>query len=253
MSSEIVKLQNISKWFYLFSQKASLAHILLGSLLSKEKFFALKGINLSLCKGDSVALIGKNGAGKTLLMKIISGMVHPSSGLLMVKESVAPIFGYAAAFHPELSGRDNIFLYGSLLGIRRSLIKKCFNEIVCFSEINEYIDMKIKYYSTGMKIRLAFSVVTLLEPEILLLDEALAPGDISFIEKAHDKILELKKRGITMIITAHSDDLLREFCNKGIVIERGEIKYTGDLESSISYFRKNIVNLSTQLATNALK
>jgi ABC-type polysaccharide/polyol phosphate transport system ATPase subunit len=251
MNNEVIKLENISKQFYLHGQSGNLFDTLFQKVLRRQHFFALKNINLTINKGDSIGLIGKNGAGKTVLLKIISGILYPSFGSVIVKERISSIFGYAAGIHPELSGRENIFLYGSLLGIKMNLINRCFNDMVDFSEISDFLDTKIKYYSMGMKIRLAFSVLAFLKPDILILDEALAPGDAGFIKKAHEKVLELRKQGVTLIITSHSDNLLREFCDRAIVLEKGQIAYNGGVEDSISYYRNIIIKQPEQLPANA--
>ena len=242
MSEGIIILKNVSKKYFFKNRLERDIKFSLNSFFNRQEFWALKNINLKINNGEHIGFLGKNGAGKTVLLKIISGVIHPSCGCVFVKKSISPIFEYGAGFHPEFTGRENIFLYGSLLGIRKELINKNFDEIVAFSELKNFLDLKIKYYSTGMKIRLAFSVASLLKPEILLLDEALSVGDQGFVRKIHDRIKELQKENVTMLITSHSIEILIKFCKKGIVLDKGEMVFNGEINSAINYYKKNILH-----------
>ena len=240
MSSEVIVLENASK-SYRFAGREFKDRSNLLNFFGGTKFQALDNINFSISSGDCVGFIGKNGAGKTILLKVVAGIVYPSSGRVIIKKPVSPIFEYGAGFHPELTGKENIILYGSLLGIRKKEIKRHFDEIVDFSGLGKFLDLKIKHYSTGMRIRLAFSVASLLKPEILILDEALSAGDQSFVKKVHSKIEELQNLGVTMLITSHSFEILRKFCKKGFVLDTGLLAYSGDINSSIDYYKENIL------------
>ncbi len=240
MSSEIITLENICK-SYSFSSREFKDRGNLFNLIAKKRFHALQNTSFSISKGESVAFLGKNGAGKTILLKIISGIIFPTSGKVIVKKAVSPIFEYGAGFHPELSGMENIFLYGALLGIRKKMIDARLNEIVKFSELGDFLDFKLKHYSTGMKVRLALSVVSVLNSEILILDEALSAGDQGFVRKVHDKIFELQKKRVTMLITSHSSEILKKFCTRGVVLEKGRILFDGEISYAIKYYLENIL------------
>lgn len=208
----------------------------------KVGFQALSDINFTVNNGDCIGFIGKNGAGKTVLLKIISGIIYPSSGSLIVRKPISPIFEYGAGFHPELRGRENIFLYGSLLGIRKKLINNKLDEIIAFSGLDNFLDFKLKHYSTGMKIRLAFSTASILKSEILILDEALSAGDKSFVQKVHERVFELQNQGITMLITSHSQEILKKFCKKGFVLDKGHLLFGGNINDAIDFYKNNVLS-----------
>lgn len=241
MNEEIIKVENLSKKFLFPSKQEKSIKGIIKSIFAKEDFWGLKEVNLSVKEGESVGIIGKNGAGKTALLKIISGIIRPTSGIVIVKKKPYPIFAYASSFHMDYNGRENIYLYGSILGISKSYIRKNFDYIVNFSELEKFIDLKLKYYSAGMRTRLAFSIVSILNPEILIFDESLLPGDEAFVKKAHEKMKELQENAVSSLITAHSMELLRKFCKKAIVLDKGRLLYTGDIESSISFYRENVI------------
>ena len=241
MNKESIILEKVSKKFLLKSRSSKNCKNILKSFLIKEEFHALSDISLTILKGEHVGLLGRNGAGKTLLLKTISGIVYPSCGIVNVKEVVFPVFEYGASFHPELTGQDHIFLYGSFLGIKKNEIRKNLDVIINFSELSNFLDFKLKHYSTGMRIKLAFSVASILQPEILILDEALSFGDRGFVKKAHGKMEELQNLGVTMLITSHSFEILKRFCKRGIVLDKGLLVYSGDINSSIDFYKKNIL------------
>ena len=227
---EIIQLENVSKSFFFFK-----------SIFLRQELKALDNVNLKINDGEFVGLIGKNGAGKTLLLKIISGIVYPTNGKVDVKKEVATIFEYGTGFHPELSGRENIFLYASLLGIRLAEVKRNFERIVEISELENFLDLKVKYFSTGMRIRLAFSVASILKAKIILLDETLASADEEFAKVVYEKIEDLKQNNATAIITSHDFDMLRRFCKRGIVLEKGHLVFNGDIEQAISHYKRNVL------------
>lgn len=232
MNKEVIILKDVCKSYPFFK------------MFNKERFYAISNISLSITEGESVAFLGKNGAGKTILLKIISGIVYPTSGEIIVSRPVSPIFGFGAGFHPELTGVENIFLYGSLLGIERKEIQTRLNEVIELSELENFLTFKLKHYSTGMGIRLAFSVASLLKPEILILDEALSVGDQGFIQKAHNKIRELQNRNLTMLVTSHSHELLKRFCKRGVVLDQGKILYEGEINQAVDFYRKEVLLVS---------
>ena len=236
MNSEIISLVNITKVFYKWHVEERSGLKFLSNLFSQKRFTPLENISLKVNKGDQIAVVGKNGAGKTLLLKIISGIISPTSGELIVSKNISPIFEYGAGFHFDLTGADNIFLYGALLGIKRKEIISKISHIISFGELEKFIDMKLKYYSVGMRLRLAFSVASLLEPEILILDESLSFGDQGFVKKVHKKMEELQEKNTTMLITSHSTELLKKFCKKGIVLKDNKIGFSGNINEAIKFY-----------------
>ncbi len=192
-------------------------------LQRSEAFFALKDVSFDVEQGESVGLIGRNGAGKSTMLKILSRITRPSRGKIVLYEHVNSILEVGTGFNIELSGRENIYLNGSFLGMKTSEIRQKFDEIVAFSEIEQFIDTPVKYYSSGMFVRLAFSVAVHLTPEILLLDEVLAVGDSGFQHKSTAKMKELLGSGATIIFVSHNDRAVRDICKRAIWLEKGEV------------------------------
>ena len=246
---KIITLKNLSKYYYYPARHEKTVKGIISSFLRREKFYALNDISLEIFDGDFIGIIGKNGAGKTILLKILAGIVFPSLGEVIIKKPVSPIFQYGAGFHEDLTGRENIFFYAALLGIKKDYVVKNFDYIVDFSELENFLDIKIRYFSIGMRVRLAFSVASLLTSDILLLDEALSIGDQSFVAKAHKKIKELQQNGVTTIITSHSLEIIRKFCKKGFVLNKGKLLFSGDINSSISYYEEEILNQKVQIVS----
>lgn len=238
--SVILQAINLSKKFYLQKQKTFkefLPALFSGHSWAKE-FWALKDISFAISRGESLGILGKNGAGKSTLLKLIAGVTAPSFGDLKVNGQVAPLIELGAGFHPELTGLENIYLNGSILGMRKKEIDKKLDEIIDFSELKDFIDQPIKHYSSGMYMRLAFSVAIAETPDILLIDEIFAVGDLSFQKKCLDKMREFKKNNVTMIIVSHTLDYMKEFCENGLVIDDGREIYFGDLEGAVSLYQK---------------
>lgn len=200
-------------------------------------FWALKGISFKVKQGERIGLIGANGAGKTTILKILSRITIPTQGSALLKGRVASLLEVGTGFHPELTGRENIFMNGSILGMKRNEIKQRFEKIVEFSGVGQFIDMPVKRYSSGMFVRLAFSVAAHLESEILLVDEVLAVGDIQFQEKCINKMKDITdKSGRTIVFVTHNMSALKRFCQKAIFLEKGEIVYDGFVDKAIEKY-----------------
>ena len=210
----------------------------------KEVFWALRDVSFEIEHGESVGLIGRNGAGKSTLLKIISRITRPSRGKLMIYERVNSLLEIGTGFNGELSGRDNVYLNGSFLGMKNQEIKNKFDQIVAFSEIEQFIDTPVKYYSSGMYVRLAFSVAVHLTPELLLLDEVLAVGDAGFQQKSRDKMKELLNSGATIIFVSHSATAVTEICRRAILLDRGQVIADGPSEQ-VERFYSNTITPST--------
>lgn len=189
---------------------------------SKSEFWGLKGIGLSLEEGDRLGIIGHNGAGKSTLLKVISRIYKPTEGTVSVDGRIAPLIEIGAGFNPELTGRENAFLNGTIIGLTRKRIQERMDSIVGFSELSDFIDMPVKYYSTGMYLRLAFTLATEIPPEILILDELYAGGDAIFIEKANVRLENFVKQSKILILVAHNLEYVKRFCNRVIVLDHGQ-------------------------------
>ncbi|MBU3714430.1 MAG: ABC transporter ATP-binding protein [Ferruginibacter sp.] len=204
---------------------------------SSDYVWALRDINFELEQGDVLGIIGKNGAGKSTLLKILSRTTGPTTGSMKVKGRMASLLEVGTGFHPELSGRDNIFLNGAILGMRKKETMKKFDEIVHFSGVEGYIDTPVKRYSSGMYVRLAFAVAAHLEPEIMVVDEVLAVGDAEFQKKALAKMKQVAfSEGRTVIFVSHNMPAMRNLCNKGILLKNGNISFIGDIEKTVSAY-----------------
>lgn len=197
-------------------------------------FEALRGIDLVIGEGESVAILGMNGSGKSTLLKLVSGVMEPDAGAVLTRGRVAGLIEVGAGFHPELSGRENVFLNAAILGMKRSEIEARYDEIVAFSEIEAFIDQEVKHYSSGMFMRLAFSVAIHVELDVLLVDEILSVGDAPFREKCRLKFAELIAEGKTLVVVSHDMEMVRELCTRGVVISKGEVVYDGDVEGAIA-------------------
>ena len=196
-----------------------------------EEFWALKNVSFHVEKGDVVGLIGHNGAGKSTMLKVISGILKPTEGSVTVGGNVVPMLELGSGFDHDLTGRENVFLNGAILGYPEKYLKEKYDEIVEFSELGKFIDVPIRNYSSGMLMRLAFSIATVVNPEILIVDEILAVGDAAFQEKSKARMKELMGGGTTVLFVSHSLDQIREMCNKVVWLEHGQVKLCGDTQT----------------------
>lgn len=208
---------------------------------TKEEFWALKDINLEVQKGEIIGIIGSNGAGKSTLLKILSQITPPTTGEIKIHGRVGSLLEVGTGFHPELTGRENIFLNGAILGMTRSEMAKKFDTIVEFAGIDKFLDTPVKYYSSGMYVRLAFSVAAHMEPDILIVDEVLAVGDAEFQKKCLGKMEEVtKEQGRTILFVSHNMNAVLNLCNKCAILEKGKIIFFGDTKEAIyQYFNKD--------------
>lgn len=197
-------------------------------------FEALKGIDIVIDEGESLAILGLNGSGKSTFLKLVSGVMQPDAGAVYTRGRVAGLIEVGAGFHPELSGRENVYLNAAILGMTRKEIESRYDEIVAFSEIEEFIDQEVKHYSSGMFMRLAFSVAIHVELDVLLVDEILSVGDAPFREKCRIKFIELTEKNKTLVVVSHDMAMIRELCTRGIVIHKGEVVYDGPVEGAIA-------------------
>ena len=204
-----------------------------------EFFWALKAIDFDIAKGEVVGFVGSNGAGKSTLLKVVSGVMKPSTGKVVVNGVISPMIELGAGFDAELTARENIYLNGAVLGYSEKFIKDKFQEIVDFSELHEFLDVPVKNFSSGMTARLAFSIATIVNPEILIVDEILSVGDINFQDKSKKKMQEMIKGGTTVLYVSHSLETVKGICTKAVWLEQGQIKMVGDPKEICDAYYKN--------------
>ena len=200
-------------------------------------FHALDDVTFSVQQGDSVALLGFNGSGKSTMLKLISGVLMPDRGQVLTRGRVAGLIEVGAGFHPDLSGRENVYLNAAILGMSKKETQSRFDEIVAFSEIEQFIDTEVKHYSSGMFLRLAFAVAIHTELDILLIDEILSVGDEPFQQKCIARIKELHADGKTLVVVSHDLDMVSNLCDRGILLQDGQVRFDGDSKDAVSIMR----------------
>ncbi len=204
-----------------------------------EYFWSLRGVNFEVRRGDILGIIGRNGAGKSTLLKLLSRISHPTQGTISMRGKVTSLLEVGTGFHPELSGRENIFLNGTIMGMRKAEVARHLDEIIAFSGIEHHIDTPIKRYSSGMKVRLGFAVAAHLDPDILILDEVLAVGDAEFQKKCLGKMKEVSsKEGRTVLFVSHNMAAVKSLCQSAILLEKGEVRYNGDTAGAVNFYMK---------------
>ncbi len=229
---EIIKAENVSMRFRLSadritSMKEYVVRMLTGRLQYKE-FWALRNVSFSVEKGEVLGVIGHNGAGKSTLLKVISGILRPTEGSVTVQGNIVPMLELGSGFDFDMTGRENIFLNGAILGYSKEFLTAKYQEIVDFSELGDFIDEPLRNYSSGMMMRLAFSIATVVEPEILIVDEILAVGDADFQAKSKRRMMELMSGGTTVLLVSHTLSQVREMCDKVLWIEHGQVQGYGE-------------------------
>jgi len=242
LGETIIKVENVGMEFNLSQEKVDNLKEYVIKFLKRElmfqPFWALKNVSFEVKKGDRVGLIGMNGAGKSTLLKLISGVMKPTEGSIEVKGRISPLLELGAGFDHDYTGRENVFLNGALLGYNKEFIESKFDEIVEFSELEEFLDVPIKNYSSGMRARLGFSIATSVQPEILILDEVLSVGDIKFQEKSQKKMESLFNGDVTLLFVSHSVDQVKSFCNKAIWLQHGKLMAKGPVDEVCELYDK---------------
>ena len=245
MKEMAISIENVKKSFKIYKDKGFTLKERVLFFKSRNGYVKnniLKGISFNIEKGDILGIVGKNGSGKSTLLKLITRIIYPDSGSIKINGKVSSLIELGAGFHPDMTGRENIYINASIYGLTKKEIDSKLDTIIKFSELEEFIDSPIRTYSSGMYMRLAFSVAINVEAEILLIDEILSVGDASFQAKCFKKMQELKDSGITIVIVSHDLHTMKELCNKVIWIESGKIKESGDAETVISKYLNEIMN-----------
>lgn len=241
--NEIIKIEEVSLSYRIAREMPKTLQeyvigFLKGKRLNYEGFWALRDITLDVTKGETLGIIGPNGAGKSTLLKVIARVLKPTKGSVMVKGRIAPLIELGAGFDMELTGRENIFLNASILGLSRSEIRERFERIVEFSELGDFIHSPLKNYSSGMVARLGFSIATEVQPDILIIDEVLSVGDERFRKKCEKRIEDFKKIGTTILFVSHSLNEVRRLCDRVLWLDHGILKRSGDPESVIKEYQR---------------
>lgn len=272
MSDTVIQVENLGKKYIIGHQKqeryTALRDVIakgaksLGSQLLKpfgrkiysptvEEFWALKDVSFEVKQGDRIGIIGRNGAGKSTLLKILSRITEPTTGRIAIRGRVASLLEVGTGFHPELTGRENIYLNGAILGMSKAEIKRKFDEIVAFAEVEKFLDTPVKHYSSGMYVRLAFAVAAHLEPEILVVDEVLAVGDAQFQQKCLGKMEAVAKEGRTVLFVSHNMAAVEKLCQHAIVLHQGKVQYVGSRAEAIMQYLTGLSNRLISLRDRA--
>jgi len=236
---KVVTVDDISKRFIVRKDKSFKERLVnwRRSIRNRDDFWALREVSFELTAGTTLGLLGANGSGKSTLLKVIGGIIRPTSGQVRYRGRVAALLELGAGFHPDLTGRENVYLNASILGLTRQQTDRYFEDIVDFSEIREFIDTQVKFYSSGMYVRLAFAIAVHVDPDILLVDEVLAVGDEPFQHKCMAKIAEFQREGRTIVFVSHDASQVQEICTRTIVLTHGRVVFDGSPEAGILALR----------------
>ena len=244
MSKTAIEVDNVSMKFNLSREKVDSLKDYIFKTIKREiqynEFWALKNVSFSVEKGDRVGILGLNGAGKSTLLKVISGVFKPTEGHVDKHGKMVPLLELGAGFDPQYTGKENIYLYGAMLGYTKKFIDSKYDEIVEFSELQKFMDVPVKNYSSGMKSRLGFSIATVVEPKILILDEVLSVGDAKFRKKSEKKIMSMFDSGVTVLFVSHSLEQVQRLCSKAMILEKGKLIAYGDIDPISEQYSKMI-------------
>lgn len=235
MAKELLRVEHVGMKFNLSKERVDdfreyLIRMLTGKKLERDEFWALKDVSFSLHEGERIGILGLNGAGKSTLLKVIAGVFKPTEGKVVRNGKIVPLLELGAGFDKNYTGRENIYLYGSVLGYSRKYMDEKYNQIVKFSGLGEFIDVPIKNYSSGMKSKLGFAIATIAEPEILILDEVLSVGDRKFRKKSERRILDMMENGTAVLFVSHSLAQVQRICNKAMILDHGQLVAFGDVD-----------------------
>lgn len=242
MSNTVLTVDNVSIKYRLTEQKVDDLKDYLIKFFKRElrykEFLALQNVSFSLNKGDRLAIMGMNGAGKSTLLKVIAGVLKASEGKVVKHGKVVPLLELGAGFDMQYTGAENIYLYGAMLGYSKAFLDEKYEEIIEFSELGEFIHTPVKNYSSGMKARLGFAIATVVEPDILILDEVLSVGDVKFRKKSEKKIMDMFDKGVTVLFVSHNEQQVKQICNKAILLEHGKLTASGTVEQVFNQYKK---------------
>lgn len=232
----VIQLEGVGKRYWKLEEQAMLLKSLLpGRRTEKKELWALRGVDLSVEPGETVGILGHNGAGKTTLLRLLAGVSRPTVGQVTITGRVAPLISVGVGFHQEMTGRENVLVNGMLLGLTRRQVEQRFDQIVDFAELEEFIDTPVKFYSSGMYMRLGFAVAVHVDPQVMLVDEVLAVGDIAFQLKCLDRMRQLQGQGATILFVSHSMPAIRLLCPRAVLVRKGRVEFDGPTEQAIAH------------------
>ena len=231
-----IELAGVGKRYVKYHDAPMLAHALvkLAARSRRDELWALRGIDIAVAEGECVGVIGRNGSGKSTMLQLLGGITAPTEGVVTVRGRVAPLISVGVGFHPELTGRDNVFLNGTILGMTRRQIERRFDSIVDFAEIEDFIDTPVKFYSSGMQVRLGFAVAVQADPNVLLVDEVLAVGDFAFQMKCLRRIDEIRSGGASVLLVSHNLPMVERLCRRSMVLHDGTSRFDGPTSDAIA-------------------
>ena len=242
-----IQIEGISKMFRLFRERpTSVKQRLLVSRSRSEELWALRDVSFDIAQGSSMGLIGPNGSGKTTLLKCIAGILRPTAGIIRYRGRLAPLLELGAGFHPDLTGRENVYLNASFLGLSRRETDRVFDDIVAFAELEEFMDNQVKFYSSGMLVRLGFAVAVHVDPEVLLVDEVLAVGDESFQRRCLDRVRRFQSEGRTIVLVTHALDTVRQVCDEAVMLDHGGVHAMGAPDDVVRTMRHRLLSHDPQ-------
>lgn len=239
MAEPIITFKNVSKTYILYKNDQARFKALFFKPKNPKTNKALNDVSFEICRGESIGIVGDNGAGKSTLLKMITGVAFPDSGEIIVNGKVAALLELTAGFSMEMTGRENIYLKGYILGLEDEYIKTIEEKIIEFAELGDYIDQPVRTYSSGMKMRLGFAINVNIEPDVLVVDEALAVGDATFKKKCKNKIKEIISAGTTVLYVSHSADSVKEICPRSIFLKKGTVIFDGPTEETLKVYRES--------------
>lgn len=244
MKEYAIEVNHVSMLFHLNKERVDNAKEYFVRLLTRRltftEFWALKDVSFKVEKGDRVGVLGFNGAGKSTLLKTIAGVLKPTTGSVRVSGVIAPLLELGAGFDPNYSGKENIYLYGATMGFSRKFIDEKYDEIVEFSELEEFMDAPLKSYSSGMRSRLGFAIATAVKPDVLILDEVLSVGDAAFRAKSEQRVLDMMAEGVTVLFVSHSTESVKRICNKAIILTKGQLIAQGEVNEICDIYTEMI-------------
>lgn len=246
MAQKMVEVNNVTVRYKMANDKVSSLKEFIIKKAKKEitenEFLALNDVSFTVDKGDVIGIVGRNGAGKSTLLKIVSGIQKPASGNVVLHGRVVPMLELGAGFDMELSGKENVYLNGAVLGYTKEFLDERYEDILAFSELGDFINMPVRNYSSGMVARLAFSIASQVNPEILIVDEVLSVGDENFQKKSRDRMVELMSGGSTVLFVSHNINQIKDICNKAVWLSHGQVVMTGDSETVCDKYKESLMN-----------
>lgn len=251
MNNDVIVANEVTKTFWMNNSIYDRQKSFSIKKKNNEQILALDKISFKVKEGEVMGIIGSNGSGKTTLLRLIAGIYQPDNGSINVKGKIAPLLQIGVGFHNELSAKENILMYGMLLGLTKSDIKQRIDSIIAFAELEKFVNMKLKHYSAGMRVRLAFSTSLQIDPDVLLVDEVLSVGDMSFKEKSFKAFMAFKDKGKTIIFTSHNLEQILQMCDHVLLLHEGKLIMTGKPEDAIKRYKQLIIDKNKLLKTQA--